>query len=356
MVQSPTHALRLLLPVDQGGVDRLQRLQALEDQTVPAPVLLQAFADAKIPLTELPPDAQQKFMGLAGSVWQDYLVVPASELIRGRLDDCTRQIVRMQKAAEEAADTFNPASFAKWRDKVRKIYLTEDPIQITQLWDEDLWLSQFLRATDEEPGGVKDNRPGQPEELASPKAVRKGIVSSTLLAALSAPARRQCNYLLALRWQEKAERMQARANSIMAGKANAAGKAAANQDALDAWNNAAVCWAAYANDNPLTVATLRGHTKTVEAYAKAGRVPLANALGRHYAWLIRQGASGRVMQAHALEKSGRPDAARTALQKLATELEALDKELKLGKAAGLFWPRYTALLEMKKLEGGKRGE
>jgi hypothetical protein len=86
------------------------------------------------------------------------------------------------------------------------------------------------------------------------------------------------HYLLALRWQEKAERLQAQADAASSGNGPDADRARTRQEARDAWSSAAVCWGGYVHDNPLSLDRIQ---------ADAAATDHAHALARRRAQILR---------------------------------------------------------------------
>ena len=326
----------MLLPPEEGGIDRTKKLKAFQLRLFPGAAVLQGYADLGLSHSDLnSAEAQQQLGRMAEVLWRNYVRQPGEQLLRGRLEDGTRRIVRIQRVQDEAARP-KPAVVAKWRKQTLTAYNANprDPAMIAAIWDEDYWLGHLLTAPDDDP--------------SSPKQVPKGLLSEMVLAATAEPLRQQCAFLLALRWHEKAERLRAQAAQMVAAKATAAEIDSAKVAALDAWASAAQCWGAYSHENPLTAEHLRTRMDGLAQRAKQGEAPWATSLRQHLGWLVRQGAAGRLLQAQALEQSGKKPAAAATLNRLISDLNALESEPNLDIGPDLYWMRYGATLRAGK--------
>src|SRR5205823_5273674 len=111
-VQTPTRALRLFLPPEEGGVDKSirqeggaekrNRLQSFYSQSAPWPAFVQGLEEEGLSPARLDIQAaQEQLQVLCIQLWQNYAVVPTQQLLRGRLDDCTKRLVRIQSALKD---------------------------------------------------------------------------------------------------------------------------------------------------------------------------------------------------------------------------------------------------------------
>jgi hypothetical protein len=331
--QSPTRALRLLLPVEEGGVDKNHQLDAFNRQLLPWPAILQGFAEQKpAKATPIGLDAEKQLEGLAGQIWINYIYTPSQELLRGRLDDCTKRLIRIQKVVDDVrGNNPDPGEIAKWRKKVRDAYVERDTVKIAAIWNEDQWLRQLVAEPDEEP--------------ANPKLSPKMLLSDIVLGAVNEPMHLKCSYLLALRWQELAERLQMQATHTAGGAAARTVKV--QQNARAAWSNANSWWSGYGHDNPLTLNSVRARLAAVKKQMKGNPQSMAGGLLEYYDRLVREAAAARLMQAGALEAMHERDAAIAMLKSLVTELTALEKEMAMEN---LFWLKYSACMKLAELE------
>jgi hypothetical protein len=293
---------------------------------------VQGFAEEKLGLANLRVlDAELRLEGVARELWMNYIYTPAQQLMRGRLDDCLKRLVRIKNVIDDArGTTLDPAEIAKWQKRVRDAYLKKDNAQISEIWSEDQWLRQLVGEPDDEP--------------ANPRLVPKKILSDMVLRALSEPMQLKCDYLLALRWHELAERLQVQAGRGAAGNAGRVAKA--KQDAKAAWTNANSRWSGYEHDNPLSAETVRARMETARKYMQANK-PLAVGLLEYQDRVVREGVAARLTRARALEALGQNDVAGAALKRLENELAALESQklADFSPAGSLFWLRYSASLK-----------
>jgi len=320
--QAPTRVLRMFLPAEEGGIDTNHRLDAFKVQLLPAWAVELAFAEQKLSRADPGKDAFERLENIAFNLWINYAVVPAQQLVRGRLDDCSKRLVRMQKVLyEDGGKNLSDSAVAKWREQVRGAFLSRDEAKIVEVFAEDEWLAMVVSAPD--------------EELTNPKSVRKSMLSAIVLRAVGEALAARCNYLLALRWQEMAERAQVQASQLAAGSAPDQEKAKAKESARAAWQSAATCWDVYADSN-----------KLLQQHQNANRKDLPLGLKEYYEGLVRQAAAARLLHARALRQAGRADAAVAMLKKLVADLGAIEQNGAPGAAHGLFWHRYAASLQL----------
>jgi hypothetical protein len=332
MAQTPTRALRLFLPPEEGGIDKSHRLKLFNTQLVPWPAFVQGFANQKPSKADpIGLDAEQQLELLAGQLWMNYVYTPSQELVRGRLDDCTKRLVRIQKVVNDVrGNNPDPADVVGWRKKVREAYVERDPDKIATIWGEDQWLRQLVVEPDAEP--------------ANPRLAPKKVLSEIVLGAVSEPIHLRCGYLLALRWQELGERTQVQANHLEGIAANRAAKVL--QDVRGAWSNANSWWSGYEHSNPLAV----------KKRAKGSTPPVASGLLEYQDRNLREAAAAKLMHVHALLSLNEKDTAVSMLRKLIAELSAVEKELtpdrqRASTLESLSWIKFTACLELAKLEG-----
>jgi hypothetical protein len=310
--ETPTRSLRLFLPPDEGGVDKSKppRLQAFLQQRVPMPAILEGFAEEKLLLTERPTvfDQMQRF---ASQMWVNYIIEPRRELIRGRLDDCTKRLMRIQNFVKELdaeeLDEGMMDRMKKWRDRV----VAADPAKLNEILAEDQWLLQVV------------NRPD--EELSNPKQVPKRILSYIILRALSKPLQVETDYLLALRWQEKAERLQVQYELIAGGNATDAERSKAREKVLQAWGPAVSYWQSNARAGMLSAEAWQAALQAANDMAKLGWHQFGAEQMEYHVELIRQAAAAQLLRARALEKTNAKEAVGV-LQKLQADLTALEKQ------------------------------
>ena len=189
-------------------------------------------------------------------------------------------------------------------------------------------------------------------------------------------------YLLALRWQEKAERLEVRASALAGGNAGVAAKA--RQDARDAWNNAGLWWSAYEREDPLSRANFQSRLAIAKVHINGNRFPQALGLVEYQGRTVREAAAARLMHVRMLRQTARPDVAAAMLKDLLAELAALEMyaaqdrprwdgflkvipaplhdsmltavngfALDFTPAGSLYWVRQAATVELAQLERGQ---
>jgi hypothetical protein len=384
---SPTLALRQFLPPEEGGVDKSRRLERFRGQVLPGAAILQGFADEKLSKADLPvADAEQKLGWLAQQVWMNYIDFPRQELLRGRLDDGIKRLVRIQKVLDDSRTAnLDETQIAKWRQRVMEAYRDENAAKIAEIWGEDQWLLQLVNEPEQEPGSRQlVAEPG--DAGAKSRSTSKKLLSEIVFGALYEPLHAKCTYLIARRWQEISDRLQAQLRQP-GFEAGARGDKA-RQEVNKALTNADAWWASYEQDNPLTVEALRTRLAIVKKNINGNRYPLAVGLLEYHGEMFREGASGRLQHARVLEQLGQPVRAKAMLKKLSDDLEALANEaarerplwtqfintasakagispvvmrqsvdnalVDLGPTGSLFWPRYTASLKAAEKTSGER--
>jgi hypothetical protein len=340
---APTRALRQFLPAEEGGIDTRKRLKDFTDKQVPREEFERGFAEEKVSFRGFIDDAQERLLQLADQVWLAYAYEPALLLIRGRLEDSPKRVVRMEVALRPI-DPVVPeeiaAQIAMWRESVREAYVHN---RGREIWDKDPWLSQLIKSPD--------------EELANPQQVPKTPLSYVVLRGILEPMQWKVNYLLGGRWQEKAERLEI--HRVLQGHGPT--------EARDAWNNAEKFWDLYGQENKLRAADVQARLQTVLSYTAGGTKDLkkaATVLDYHMA-MFREAAAARLLRARALIGAGKRDQAATVFHSLANDLDALrntvkqtlpkstDEPLRSAVTAALadvdvdgslYWMQYSAVL------------
>jgi hypothetical protein len=309
---SPTEALRLFLPAEEGGLDKSKRLEIFSNQLLPGWAILQGFANEKLAHADLPiTAAEQRLAYLASQIWINFIQAPTQDLVRGRLDDCIKRLVRIQRIVDEVkAKNIEASAIADWRKKVRAAYLEKDrdPAKVEEVWTEDQWLLQLVSNPD--------------EDLGNPRQIPRKLLSDLVLSALSEPLQPKCAYLLALRWQEKAERLEVRAAALAGSNTSIAAKA--RQDVRDAWNNAGLWWSAYEREDPLSPDNFQGRLAIVKGHINGNRFPQALGLVEYQGRIVREAAAARLLHVRMLEQTAKAEVAAAMLKDLVAELTDLD--------------------------------
>ena len=316
-----TRALRELLPTEEGGNDNTkekgrQRLDLFRYQLVPTVAIAKGFADEGLGIADLRVARAEEILNLMGQqLWGDYSFAPAQDLTRGRLDACRKRLARISAILDGVAGrAVNSSAIAKWRERVREAYGSNDDYKIAEIWSEDQWLSQLLSNPDEDvagararPGAGGDNLPAD----ADSKGFAKKILSEIVLRAVLEPVHARCDYLLALQWQEKAERLD---------------EQAFKKERLSAFDNADYWWVKYVAGNPLTVESVRERFGAVKAQIQGNRRQMAVGLLEYHGKTLREIATARVLHARTLLLKGKRENAAVVLQQLVNDLTNLDAD------------------------------
>jgi hypothetical protein len=360
--QTPTRALRLFLPPDEGGVDKpadknAERYRKFRAELSPELAFRQALDEMKLGPAELPgKDAQQQLEALCRQVWANYVLASQQFLVRGRLDDSANRVVRLQAVLRDLEGLQNNQEFQlrinAWRDRLR-MALT-DPATADKAWNEDPWIWRFVR---------------NPEETDD-RDLKKQTLSEVILAAVARPAEPESDRVLALRWQETAERLAVQIKAVQAGD----GLDALHKRRKQALSNAQTYWSNYGQRNTTSLGAFPAKAGSVTV--KGATAPPLDTLA-YYARNAKRSAASQLLQAEALEFAGQTPQAQAVLAKLLGELETLkngvdwlairtavgDKGRKafeeihddLTRTGGTAdWTRHAVLLRLARLKGPPR--
>jgi hypothetical protein len=318
---SPTRALRISLPPEEGGIESSSRPSAvaqksnpaagklLDEMRVPEAAFLQGFAELKLSPMNLPyQNAQEQLMGRARQIWVNYAQWPAQQLLRGRLEDCARRLRRIDDALDNI-EPMNDQTIAAWREKVIALYKQQSEKDQAEFWNRDQWLAQFLDNPDEE----------------SPKQLTKSLLSSIIVRAVSSPMQFESARAKALKWHEEADRSTA--------KALAAGRADSSD--MSAWMNAGIFWGQVVADKevPLSAEVVKDNYQIINDYAKSSRnlaALLAFSALDYSEGLLRKSAVARLQLATALEQTGKKEAAANILGELRDKLATVQKSAEIA--------------------------
>jgi hypothetical protein len=358
---SPTRAWRLFLPPDEGGVDtsKPKRLDRFNAQLVPMASIMYGYVELKVSPADLPiQDAQDRLGGMALQLWTHFAETPLQQIVRGRLDDFTKRLVYMQNKLDGGKQP-DPEKIEKWKERCKAVYKNGNQNKILEFWVEDEWLNAMLAKPDDEIG----NRNPLPRTL----------LSYIVLGGLAEPLRSEVDYLLALRWHEKAERLQVKIRQLK-GAGVQTGKA--DDDLNAAWATTMDSWDTYGHAEIFTPDSLKERAGAVEKLSEVSKSKQlgADLLGYQGA-LFRQAASARLQFAQALVQNDNKPQARVALEKLVADLSAFLAKNKeewekprgllvngagaelltqvekiyadLGPQGSLAWIRYSAKLQLQ---------
>jgi hypothetical protein len=350
---SPTRALRQFLPPDEGvDASKPKRLDAFNDQLVPVFSILRGLDRLKLSTSELPGDATSRLVDKASRLWTSFALSPQQQLVRGRLDDCSKRLVFMQMLLDEVDNEDWEHKVAEWRERVLAVYKAGHQGKIHELWHEDQWLDELLEKPDEAIAEQK-KADGQPRP-------QRKVLGYIVLRALYEPLHSKTFYLLALRAQQLAELAAA-----AGGQAQAGGE----------WNLTAQCWLKYCRRDLAGSDSLKDLREGATKFAKNKSPALAVGLLNDEVAHIRQAAAGRLLYAQVQAQRQKPEEAVEVLKKLIKDLDALaknsdfaalrdlvgltaDQRAQVEKVyadlfdprGSLFWMRYTAALLLAELE------
>jgi hypothetical protein len=315
---SPTRSLRQFLPRDEGGTDATlpkKRLDTFNDQLLPTASIVQGLSRMQLSFKELPPDAVIQLVRLASGLWNNFVVAPQWEMVRGRLDEHTRRVEYMIRKLE-THDELNSDEVEGWRKSVVEAYKAG---KVGNLWVADDWLTAVLATPDAE---ITDPKPKQPRMLGK-----------IVLKSLYDPMHGRLQYLMALRWHEKAARLQVQLEQIPGANKDWRGF----KEAIATWETAENNWQSFVQTDPAAASALKELAADVKAHTEAKQTPLAVELLAEHAARIRLAAQGHLLAATAAEADrGDPAKVEGAKRVAAAQLKKLvNWSGELGKNADL---------------------
>jgi hypothetical protein len=319
---TPARALRLFVSADEGGFDKTGKAQRWMQQTMPSGTVARELADLRLG-EELPASAGLQLRRFAALLYMKYVITPHDLLLHGRLDETTRQLVQALSILREFDEARAPETdflkeVAHWREQVKQATLDvvrQEPgaqRALEALWLEDQHLLALLAPTVDE---------------AQRQKTPRRLLSFVVLRSVAHPMRRDDSYLLALCWQEKAERLEAQRN-----RQRPEGKDDERRTA--AWLNVQDWWRKYTDAYPFNLTAIKGQLAGADRFWRVRQVEQAVALWERVFRDVRAGFHGRLLQAGGLEKLGKTDAARVLLKTLADDLGALQQDADLKAALG----------------------
>jgi hypothetical protein len=374
VLQAPTNALRLFLPVDEGGIDKKEalgaakpnRLQAFQNERTPHAVFLHGFLEERAWLPEVPAAAMQ-LQSIAFQLWAKYALDPAQQLLRGRLDD-TGRLLRAQALATEL-DAFDlvqggPATEVdEWKKRVAN---KAKQGRIQDAFNEDQWLLETIN---------------NPDDKSVSQNLRPKILSYIVLRAVKSPLQFESDDLLALRWHEKAERLQVHYELLAAGNAADLEKRGVRDKVRVAWEAAVTRGEAPTLPGTLALEAWQTAVQAGGDLVKTGYAQLATDLVEYHLQCIRRATAARLLLVRALEKTpNKLGRAKEVLEKVQADLVDLEKQITrnslaavlsqpapvtqrdeignaiarmvadCGPGGSLFWMRYAAALRLGQLK------
>jgi hypothetical protein len=313
---SPTRALRLFMPTEEGGVDKTTKAVRLGQHTVPLAAMTKALRDMRLD-EELPVQARERLLVFAVELYKKYAVTPHEDLLRGRFVEATRQLMQARSILNECDDARLPEpdflkQVGRWREEAKQAILDDIRKEpgaqraLAKVWKQDQYLLALL---------------GTAADESERQKLQKTALTFIVMRCVEAPLRHDVSYLLALCWQEKAERLQTLQKR--------------QEEATRAWLNVQDWWNKHAERYPYSPMTVKTCLAAVANFWRAGKA--VQAVG-YLEWALaetRAGFHGRLLQADGLAKAGKPDKAREVLTNLAADLGAFGRDPDLTKAVKL---------------------
>lgn len=251
---SPTRAWRLLLPADEGGVDKENRFKRFQVERAPwSPVWL-SLTQIKLGPSQLAEPALNHLLRITADLCERYDLQPHEMLLHGKGDDAVQRLHRGRSFLEhEGAD--DEADFqravAEWRARANAAYAAvanQDPNGqglVNGLWADDQFMLALLQVDlEDEPGKY-------------PKKTLTRIASHSIREYLY----QRSLWLRAILWQDRAERDQVRAERAAPGNKLA-------ESAKNAWRNTRPAWNLYIDRIGMGPAARQRRLDTVLAHLK----------------------------------------------------------------------------------------
>jgi hypothetical protein len=357
---TPTRVLRMYLPPVEGGIEPTGLLYERQKKllTTPLAPALANLYEMGIYRDQLPGEAgENQLRYLVDRLFRKYIRRPQDDLARGRLEGASKWLVKILTVLDDPLltqldDARFQAKAVEWRERAKQAFLNRKKPggekAFDDVWTEDQYLLQLVATGDEE---------------VDLKKLQRGTLSTIVLRAAREPLRREATYLQALRWQEKAEQLQARREQLDATKGvKEATRNKVAADAAHAWENAQHNWGIHTHELPFRVSTLKARLRTIAALRREGDDVLFWALQQQTLHDLRRSLTARLWHARALVEEGKTPAAVAALRELVRQAEGIEavEELQplrkaktgdLAPAGTVFWLRYRAEFEIRRLTG-----
>ncbi len=371
---TPVRALRRFVPQQDGGLDRTGvKAQRYEQRLLPLATVSTALRELR--LEDLPQSATQRLYEYAGILYLNYVSGPHENLVRGRLDETTRTLVQILSILREFDEARMPETefqekVVAWRERVKQAQIQvirqvpDADKALESIWIEDQHLHMLLaQAVDDRDRG---KLMGQGERNREHEKPQRKILSFLVMRTVATPLHHDASYLLALCWQEKAERVQAQRLRHAALHALPKGgeqpaRTGKDEDQANAWLNVQDWWQKYVNQYPFSPASINARVKALANLQIRPDASLGEVLERvdkfvsQWQWFCRDLRfvfQARLLQAHGLEKAGKKDAARAGLQSLLADLDALRRDNHLSQAVDAAVKRTVALRSAVARAGG----
>lgn len=317
----PLRCLRWFLPQEEGGLDRTGLQQEWQRRLEPWPVFLQNYRDQGV-YDRLPPLGRDRLRVLTRELFKQYVLTPQEMYSRGQLDEMTRPLVRLRNELRHIDGNRGREVLAEerrqWVERVNQIALAlvrKEPgasEAFAGIWHEDQFLVNLILG----------------HEVERTQEQRRTPLSQIILTASAEVLSAEIEYLLALCWTEKAQRLEARAERLTLERKQQPLNPeleSVRREARLAWVNA-LDWARQASERrPLSPGGLANRLQTLRFLWQAAPLDVEQALGLWEVLLhdIHRGGQIRLIHADGLLRSGERDQARLHFQRLAEELTTL---------------------------------
>jgi hypothetical protein len=308
---TPTRALRLYLPREEGGADPISSRWLRQQREMFRASVVERNLMALGVFDELrtAKETQLRLVDLVQRLFDKYVVRSRRGMQRGLLDEAIKRLVRIEGVVQEFGQgdkTQLRQDAASWRMRLQNAYIglarkqPEARRQIDALWAEDQYLLYLTDPSD---------------EVDLPPKESWRALGFLIMEAAADPLQDDALFLLALAMQEKAEKQQAPRDT-------------------SAWVNAEAPAREYADQRPLGQEAIQERLQPLVAWWRSGNNNLEMGFTLWNAFLqdLRRLATGRLLQSRALEGQGKREEARQVLQRLVDALAAMRQDGDLAAA------------------------
>lgn len=318
---APVRALRLFLQPEEGGIDKTQRFQKYKMQLIPWFVLWRQYNQMKL-AGDLAAPARDFLLKTTEDLFQRYALAPRDFLIRGQPEQAVKRLDRMRTVLDDldfasVDEKEFQRRIADWRERLNHAHLavTRKENGAQNQFNAMLYEDQFLF-----------NLTQESEEGGQGKFVKK-MPTFIVGTAVREPLGQAVLYLLAMCWQERAERREAYAASLKSGHSERdKERKVALKEARAAWFNTQKSWGRFLERHGLTPPRQDVRVGQILERFDAGDfvngVHLWQQLFEDYYITFH----ARLLLAHAQDHTGQAKQARATLQKLADDLAAVENK------------------------------
>ncbi len=221
MPNSPTRALRLFLPPDEGGIDKTDRRKRFQDDRLPWAEVLQALNQLNLGRDQLPDLARGYLLKLIDELFKRYDLQPQEMLLHGKGEEAIRRMSRAQLFFDdENLDRLTPSdpafrqAVAAWREKLGMAFGklanhdADGQAAVNSFWAEDQFLGALLHTEGED----RLNNQALGGDRLPPPA--KTTTTAIVAFAARDHLKLRALWVRAMVWQDKAEREQSRADRL----------------------------------------------------------------------------------------------------------------------------------------------